>query len=135
MLNHRVDFAASMIDGRTVGEVVPKSASAREVQDLWIYVQDRLCRIMQDPFLVPEHRPASLSINALMPLDETNAADEAANDAPEFVVSPAPASEPVERRIGMDRRHAPAGSFGGVERRAHPFGRRASDLPSAGQAK
>ena len=33
-IHHRVDFAASMIDGRTVGEVVPGSASAKEVSDL-----------------------------------------------------------------------------------------------------
>src|SRR5260221_7989853 len=46
MLNHRVDFAASMVDGRTVGEIVPKSASAREVHDLWSYVQERLGKIM-----------------------------------------------------------------------------------------
>ncbi|MEJ1968197.1 MAG: ParA family protein [Rhizomicrobium sp.] len=35
-LHHRVDFAASMVDGRTVGEVVPKSPSAKEVRDLWL---------------------------------------------------------------------------------------------------
>lgn len=47
-LHHRVDFAASMVDGRTVGEVVPKSQSAKEVHDLWIYVQDRLSRLKKD---------------------------------------------------------------------------------------
>jgi chromosome partitioning protein len=41
-LHHRVDFAASMIDGRTVMEVDPKSRSAGEVRDLWTYVSDRL---------------------------------------------------------------------------------------------
>jgi chromosome partitioning protein len=41
-LHHRVDFAASMIDGRTVMEVDPKSRSASEVRDLWTYVSDRL---------------------------------------------------------------------------------------------
>ena len=34
-LHHRVDFAASMTDGRTVGEAAPKSASSQaEVRDL-----------------------------------------------------------------------------------------------------
>jgi chromosome partitioning protein len=41
-LHHRTDFAASMIDGRTVMECDPNSKSAREVTELWDYVADRL---------------------------------------------------------------------------------------------
>src|SRR5881628_1057371 len=41
-LHHRTDFAASMIDGRTVMEVDPNGRSAREVVELWDYVADRL---------------------------------------------------------------------------------------------
>ena len=41
-LHHRTDFAASMIDGRTVMEVDPKSKSAKEVVELWSYISDRL---------------------------------------------------------------------------------------------
>jgi chromosome partitioning protein len=41
-LHHRVDFAASMIDGRTVMEVDPNGKSAAEVEALWSYVADRL---------------------------------------------------------------------------------------------
>ena len=41
-LHHRTDFAASMIDGRTVMEVDPNSKSAREVGELWDYIADRL---------------------------------------------------------------------------------------------
>ena len=41
-LHHRVDFAASMIDGRTVMEVDPEGKSAAEVEALWTYVADRL---------------------------------------------------------------------------------------------
>lgn len=41
-LHHRTDFAASMIDGRTVMEVNHKSRSAGEVEALWTYVNDRL---------------------------------------------------------------------------------------------
>ena len=41
-LHHRTDFAASMIDGRTVMEVDAKSRSSQEVADLWNYVSDRL---------------------------------------------------------------------------------------------
>ncbi len=41
-LHHRTDFAASMIDGRTVMEVDPNGRSAREVIELWEYISDRL---------------------------------------------------------------------------------------------
>ena len=41
-LHHRTDFAASMIDGRTVMEVDPKGRSAAEVVALWGYISDRL---------------------------------------------------------------------------------------------
>ena len=43
-LHHRTDFAASMIDGRTVMEVDPQGRSAQEVTALWHYVADRLER-------------------------------------------------------------------------------------------
>jgi chromosome partitioning protein len=41
-LHQRTDFAASMIDGRTVMEVDPLGRSAQEVAVLWDYVADRL---------------------------------------------------------------------------------------------
>ena len=41
-VHHRSDFAASMIDGRTVMEVDPNGRSAREIEDLWVYISDRL---------------------------------------------------------------------------------------------
>lgn len=41
-LHHRTDFAASMIDGRTVMEVDANSRSANEVATLWTYISDRL---------------------------------------------------------------------------------------------
>lgn len=41
-IHQRTDFAASMIDGRTVMEVDPKSRSAAEIGELWRYVSDRL---------------------------------------------------------------------------------------------
>ena len=44
-LHHRVDFAASMIDGRTVGEVNETGRSAQEVANLWAYFEDRLFRL------------------------------------------------------------------------------------------
>ena len=43
-LHHRVDYAASMIDGRTVLEVAEGGRSAAEVQALWDYIATRLVR-------------------------------------------------------------------------------------------
>jgi chromosome partitioning protein len=48
-IHHRVDFAASMIDGRTVQEVDAESRSAKEIADLWVYLNDRLKRLRDGP--------------------------------------------------------------------------------------
>ena len=113
-IHHRTDFAASMIDGRTVGEVVPDGQSAKEITDLWMYIQDRLSRLMHDPTLLPDIKLAHLAINSLMP------------EAAELIVPPAvetPLYEGPERRSGQDRRLI-------LEPRPHErrvFGRRATD--------
>jgi len=125
-IHHRVDFAASMIDGRTVGEVVPGSQSAKEISELWLYIQDRLSRIVRDPSLLPEIRPDHLAINSLLaPAEEEVVA--AVMDAPP-VVSSSPAYDGPERRSGVDRRTLQGVHF--PERRS--FGRRATDLPAYG---
>lgn len=72
ILKNRVDFAASMVDGRTVGEIAPDSASAIEVRDLWTYIQSRLFRLMRDPFLRPEFEPRDQAISSLSSLDEAD---------------------------------------------------------------
>lgn len=41
-IHQRTDFAASMIDGRTVMEVDPEGKSAAEIAQLWTFVADRL---------------------------------------------------------------------------------------------
>jgi chromosome partitioning protein len=138
-LHHRVDFAASMTDGRTVGEAAPKSQSSREVRDLWLYVQDRIARIVHDPKIVPE-RPAHFAVSALSASDEIETPEpewsppvmmenmplpplRAANDAiPDAVEKPPFPDGFVERRGGLERRTAHP--FGG---RGHAFGRRATD--------
>lgn len=51
-LFQRTDFAVSMIDGRTVGELDPKSKSAAEVADLWIYVKARLRKLAAKDTLI-----------------------------------------------------------------------------------
>jgi len=42
---NRTDFAASMIDGRTVMEVDPNGKSAEEIKGLWEYIEQRLARL------------------------------------------------------------------------------------------
>ncbi|MEA4837654.1 MAG: ParA family protein [Rhodospirillaceae bacterium] len=44
ILGDRVDFAASMVDGRTVRELDAKSRSAAETAALWQFVRDRIAR-------------------------------------------------------------------------------------------
>jgi chromosome partitioning protein len=38
IVHQRVNFAASMTDGRTAGEVEPRSKAAEEIEELWGYV-------------------------------------------------------------------------------------------------
>ena len=126
-LHHRVDFAASMVDGRTVGEVVAKSQSAKEVRDLWLYIQDRLSRLTGDPKLLPDVRPAHFAIDALSSLgDDKPPPALEAEPLPDDV--PPPPLLPPERRY-MPERRTGAAPFGGPDRRAHPFGRRAAERP------
>ena len=42
IIHDRVDYAASMIDGRTVLEVDPKGRSAAEVIELWQFIKARI---------------------------------------------------------------------------------------------
>ncbi len=58
-LHHRTDFAASMIDGRTVMEIDPEGRSAQEVHELWAYISDRLEKnfrrtVFSGPKLAPQ---------------------------------------------------------------------------------
>ncbi len=41
-IHHRTDFASSMIDGRTVMELLPGGKSAEEIVNLWGYLSERL---------------------------------------------------------------------------------------------
>lgn len=45
ILHNRQDFVASMIDGRTVLETNPQGKSAKELDALWHYVDERLKKI------------------------------------------------------------------------------------------
>lgn len=57
-IHNRIDFASSMIDGRTVMDLDPKGKSAREIEALWSYVADRLERnFRRTVFTVPQTAP------------------------------------------------------------------------------
>ena len=42
IIHQRVDFAASMVDGRTVMELSGAQRAASEIAELWRYLADRL---------------------------------------------------------------------------------------------
>jgi len=149
-VHQRVDFAASMVDGRTVGEVVPECASAKEIRALWAYVQDRLSRVRPDIGARPPSHTPELHLHSLQLLEttqhgvaadfeetlpepmacETTTVERAPPRAPGHVQTDVPASDAdSERRSGAERRKpAPFFKpFGSTERRVHPFGRRSSD--------
>ena len=60
-IHHRVDFAASMIDGRTVMEIDPFCQSSQEISALWNYLHDRLQR--SDGGHRSQDEPASAASN------------------------------------------------------------------------
>ncbi|MCC3305030.1 ParA family protein [Sneathiella sp. HT1-7] len=45
IIHQRVDFASSMIDGRTTMELNPGSRSSDEITKLWAYIDERLSRM------------------------------------------------------------------------------------------
>jgi chromosome partitioning protein len=65
---NRTDFAASMIDGRTVMEVDPNGKSAEEIKGLWDYIAQRLARLDTAPVEVGEsvvHTNSFRNLNSL----------------------------------------------------------------------
>ncbi|HXI99660.1 MAG TPA: ParA family protein [Micropepsaceae bacterium] len=146
-IHHRVDFAASMVDGRTVGEAVPKSASAKEIGDLWVYIQDRVARLTKDASLSPEAVPAHFALASLSGLDATEVPEAEvvrAVTAPIAAVPPASAVPPPpsgaqdngeEPWNGVERRSRVGAFFAGVERRTSVFGRRHAEQIEASVRK
>lgn len=121
-VHHRVDFAASMIDGRTVGEVNEKSRSAREISNLWAYLDDRLFRMrtsptdrmgqqrasFEDDFLTPapathkqsvlDNTPAEDAMDVSLqetPVEETSTDQTSGNDMRGETIEDFPTNEPL----------------------------------------
>jgi chromosome partitioning protein len=128
-IHHRVDFAASMVDGRTVGEVTPESASAKEIEQLWNYVQGRLARLKHDVAFAPAERQ-NFALSGLSPADASEPVDAGDSTGPmdKSVAPPPPTPESytgVERHSGLDRRRATGEAPRGFDNRriVKPFGR------------
>jgi chromosome partitioning protein len=125
-IHHRVDFAASMVDGRTVGEIVAKSASAREISELWTYIQYRLSRLMRDPQMLPEFRSQDIAVAPLLSAVQDSALSEEEAAAVEEIITP----EPPPFYTGPERRTPASGAhYFGQERRVNTFGRRHGAAP------
>ncbi|HXE27836.1 MAG TPA: ParA family protein [Stellaceae bacterium] len=65
ILHQRTGFAASMIDGRTVGEIKGEARSAEEIASLWDYISRRLNRESRPSLadaLAPQTEAAQVSL-------------------------------------------------------------------------
>jgi chromosome partitioning protein len=61
IIHQRVDFAASMIDGRTVMELDAISRSAKEIAKLWDYLKNRMERNLRSTTIGTGGNPMSAS--------------------------------------------------------------------------
>lgn len=127
--HHRVDFAASMIDGRTVGEVDADSRSAKEIADLWVYLADRLMRLRAGTDAAPSPTRPSFDSALLTPAKATKPLPAA--DAPPGIAAAGMARQPAMGPKGVDADAAAedaetSGEWDGVDRR------QADDGPPAG---
>lgn len=127
-IHHRVDFAASMVDGRTVGEVTAESASAKEIQKLWTYVQGRLARLKNDAAFAPAER-SNFAVSALSAADASEPVEASDLNEPMDMSVRAPASIPesFSHRPDPDRSRVNGETQHGFDNRriAKTFGRQA----------
>src|SRR5690348_15475105 len=128
-VHHRVDFAASMVDGRTVGEVAAESASAKEIQKLWTYVQGRLAQLKHDAAFAPAER-ANFAISPLSSADASEPIEASDSNEPmDIPVSPPPLMpESFSRRSSADQTRVNGETPHGFDNRrriAKTFGRQA----------
>lgn len=106
-LHNRVDFAASMIDGRTVGEVDAKSRSAQEITQLWQYIAERLKRLRPVTDLSVEDFAEHFEVELLSPMRATEAKPAPAA-VPVSTPTPAPTPVPDSGWIGAVPDHVMA---------------------------
>lgn len=115
-VHHRVDFAASMIDGRTVGEAKPDGRSAGEVTALWRYMRNRLARIVG----LSRREEDDFSTAVLSPVSGADGAG-LHEESEEAVSEPEPAAQAAAPRP-MSLEEIQALLNGDGPSRAGPFG-------------
>ena len=100
IIHNRVDFAASMTDGRTVMEVDEGTRSAQEIKTLWDYISSRLEKISE----------LGGPVVAGVPLAQAAAPATPAPAAPPVAAAepPAPEPSPVAAESGPKPEPAPA---------------------------
>ena len=133
-LHQRVDYAASMVDGRTVGEVVSKSKSAQEIKTLWSYIAERLKKIPNRSDLAVEISPPVLSpvqppsvIADEIDISREDILSTPTSDVDEDVSQKGDFESEQHNNDGQRAVKIVNGTFGNVERRgASTFGRRRS---------
>lgn len=125
-LHHRVDFAASMIDGRTVGEANPSGRSATEISQLWAYLDERLKRMRGHADAMLEGPVQTFESDILSPVPKAlanleRAGREAAASAMDHADARTDASppDPAPKRFGES---ALADEWGGIDRRKEDHG-------------
>jgi chromosome partitioning protein len=64
-VHNRVDYAASMIDGRTVMEVKPDGSSAKEIAEVWRYLSEKLDRMDEVLNGIPDPHELSRTVTNL----------------------------------------------------------------------
>lgn len=53
IIHHRIGFASSMTDGRTVMEISGQARAAAEIEELWAYLEERLNKTFGKKVLLP----------------------------------------------------------------------------------
>ena len=125
-----------MVDGRTVGEAAPKSASTKEIAALWAYLQDRIVRLPKPQQISPapiSYAPLTQSGSTRSPEADAGLIIEAR------VVGEVPMADRFfydgpERRSGADRREGPQRDsfFIGPDCNTNVFGRRRNPFETGG---
>lgn len=131
IVHNRLDYAASMIDGRTVMEIDPKGKSAEEIGRLWDYIWMRLNRpaqLAEESHLLAALAPA---VESVKPAEPARAAEPEAVEPLDRPAVPTP-PEPAPVQPAAPPPHHDGGelrpNFGGfaLRRQAPAFGRRAA---------
>lgn len=114
-IHHRVDFAASMIDGRTVGEIDPECRSAKEIGCLWTYLDARLKRLRDGPIAAGLAHDPMRELDTLTPYRAGEDFEQSFEQDDDVAVPGASAAEavntvqPTSTWDGVDRRQRESG--------------------------